>query len=126
MDNGSDTTVSESSSGEAAPEVKKARTHYLDVGLPILLGLALTAELFVLPPLFLGLRDHREHGQLCRPVLPPKSPPNPSAACNAWRHHQIIDYAWFASAIALASLILIVLFVLLDKRAGRRARRSGT
>ena len=104
----------------AAPEVQQARRRSFIWSLattPFFIALA------ILTPLMLNRPGHLSSGQLCQAVMGSASP-HPSAACNAWRHHQILHYAWPASILALGILVVFVLQIRSIRRLQQTSRSA--
>jgi len=99
----------------ASPEVRRARRrsrrYSLASGLVII-----TAVLPVV--VLLQQYGHLPTGELCQPVLGPPSV-HPSAACDAWRHHQLTVFLPIASML----LVVFVVIVVLQVRSVQEVRR---
>ncbi len=94
---------------QASPEVRRARRRIAGLTLA---SLPLFIVGGVVTSLMLGHVGHVANGEVCSSVLGPPSL-HPSAACNTWRHHQLMIFIWPATILVIG----VVTFLVLEVRA---------
>lgn len=119
---GNRTGPAESASEHRSPELVRARTRYL---LYVLVDSALFVALAVVAFVKLGrpgLPRYLPAGEMCRPVMS-TAPRHASTVCNAWRHHQLIQFTQIAVVIGVL-IVAVVLLVRAQRNLQRLTREA--